>query len=108
MTARARVETSTIGGIEIVRLIGEIDLSNSAPVLDAIREALPDGDEVVLDLSQTGYLDSAGIAMLFRLAERLSYNRRELQLVIPPDAPIRAVIELTKMDQVVVVKDSVG
>lgn len=106
MTARARVETSTIGGIEIVRLIGEIDLSNSAPVLDAIREALPDGDEVVLDLSKTGYLDSAGIAMLFRLAERLSYNRRELQLVIPPDAPIRAVIELTKMDQVITVKDS--
>ena len=37
--------------------------------------------------------------MLFRLAERLSYNRQELHLVVPPEGPIRAVIHLTKLDQ---------
>jgi len=44
--------------------------------------------------------------MLFRLAQRLDYNRQELQLVVPADAPIRTVIRLTKLDQVVPVKDS--
>jgi len=65
-------------------------------------------DSVVVDRSGTAYLDSAGIAMIFRLAERLSYSRPELRLVVPPDAPIRAVIRLTKLDQVIPVQDSIG
>jgi hypothetical protein len=47
------------------------------------------------------HLDSAGIAMIFRLAERLKYNRQELRLVIPQDAPIRVRVRLTKLDQVI-------
>jgi len=105
MTDMARVDKRTYQGVEIVRISGEIDLSNAAHVRDAIGADLPDLPVVVLDLTDTEYLDSAGIAMLFRLAERLSYNRQELQLVVPPDAPIRAVIRLTKLDQVVSVKD---
>ena len=105
MTDLARVDRRTEHGTEIVRVSGEIDLSNAALVRDAIGAALPDLPVVVLDLTGTEYLDSAGIAMLFRLAERLSYNRQELQLVVPVDAPIRAVIGLTRLDQVVSVKN---
>ena len=106
MTNLARVDRSTHHGNEIVRISGEIDLSNVALVREAIGAALPDLPVVVLDLTGTEYLDSAGIAMLFRLAERLSYNRQELQLVVPPNAPIRAVIGLTKLDRVVAMKNS--
>lgn len=108
MTDLARVEVIAVDGAEIVRVTGEIDLSNATRVRDAIGAVVPDLHEVMLDLSDTEYLDSAGIAMLFRLAERLSYNRQELQLVVPPDAPIRAVIRLTKLDRVITVKDSAG
>jgi len=107
MTELARVE-SAVNGTAVVRVIGEIDLSNAGQVRDALGAAIPDLPQVVVDLSGTEYLDSAGIAMLFRLAERLSYNRQELQLVVPADAPIRAVLRLTKLDQVVPVKDSAG
>jgi len=65
-------------------------------------------DSVDVDRSGTAYLDSAGIAMIFRLAERLSYSRQEFRLVVPPDAPIRAVIRLTKLDQVIPVQDSIS
>ena len=106
MTSLARVVRSIEHGTEVVRITGEIDLSNAAQVSDAIGAALPDLPVVVLDLTGTEYLDSAGIAMLFRLAERLSYNRQELQLVVPSDAPIRAVIRLTKLDQVISVKEA--
>ena len=106
MTSLARVVRSIEHGTEVVRITGEIDLSNAAQVRDAIGAALPDLPVVVLDLTGTEYLDSAGIAMLFRLAERLSYNRQELQLVVPSDAPIRAVIRLTKLDQVISVKEA--
>lgn len=108
MTDLAPVEVRAVHGSEIVRVSGEIDLSNVARVRDAIGAAMPDLPVVVVDLSGTEYLDSAGIAMLFRLAERLSYNRQELQLVVPSDAPIRAVIRLTRLDQTIRVKDSAG
>ena len=37
----------------------------------------------MVDLSETRYLDSAGIDMLFRLSERLRERRARLLLVIP-------------------------
>ncbi len=102
MTELARVEARTIDGTPIVCVSGEIDLSNAEQVRDAIGAAVPDTAAViVLDLSETAYLDSAGIAMIFRLAERLQYNRQELRLVIPAGAPIRAVVRLTRLDRVV-------
>jgi anti-anti-sigma factor len=108
MTDLARVEASTIAGTTIVHVRGEIDLSNAAQVRDAIGAAVPDAaDVVVVDLSDTAYLDSAGIAMIFRLAERLQHSRQQLRLVVPPVAPIRAVIRLTKLDHVIPVQDTI-
>jgi anti-anti-sigma factor len=109
MTDLARVEASTIDGTRIVRVSGEIDLSNASQVRDAIGAAALDAAAVVVvDLSGTDYLDSAGIAMIFRLAERLRHSRQELRLMVPPDAPIRTVIRLTNLDQVVPVQDGIG
>jgi anti-anti-sigma factor len=108
VTDLARVEATEVNGTVVVGVIGEIDLSNAESVRDAIGAALPDLPVVVVDLSGTDYLDSAGIAMLFRLAERLRYNRQELQLVVPAEAPIRAVIGLTNLDHVISVTESLG
>jgi anti-anti-sigma factor len=108
MTDLARVEVVTVEGVEIVRVAGEIDISNAALVRDAVGAAIPDLAEVIVDLSDTEYLDSAGIGMLFRLAQRLGYNRQELQLVIPSTAPIAAVIRLSGLDQVASVRDGVA
>jgi anti-anti-sigma factor len=108
VTGLARVDTTAAEGGVIVHVQGEIDLSNAATVRDAIAAAAPDLPVVVVDLSGTEYLDSAGIAMLFRLAERLGYNRQELQLVVPASAPIRAAVRLTGLDQVVRVRSSAG
>ena len=108
MTELARVEASTVNGRRVVHVRGEIDLSNAAQVRDAVGDALGADAVVVVDLSEVGYLDSAGIAMIFRLAERLTYNRQELRLVIPPDSPIRSAVRLTKLDRVIRVEDSIG
>ena len=108
MTDLARVEAGTADRSGVVRVVGEIDLSNAAHVRDAIGAAVPELPVVVLDLTGLGYLDSAGIAMLFRLSEWLAYNRQELRLVLSSDSPIRAVIRLTRLDQVVSVEDGTG
>ena len=107
MTDLARVERGTVNGIDVVRVSGEVDLSNADLVRDAIGSAIDSDAVVLVDLSETTYLDSAGIAMMFRLAERLLYNRQELVLVIPPDAPIRAIVNMTKLDAIIAVRDHV-
>lgn len=85
-----------------VRVAGEIDLSNARDVLDAITSGVPeDVRSVVVDLGEVGYLDSAAISMLFRLAATLTRRRQELRLVVPDSSPVRAVLRLTSLDRVV-------
>jgi anti-anti-sigma factor len=107
MSDLVRIEPTDIEGARLIRVIGEIDLSNVSEAMDAIIGAVPhDAALVVVDLSDTTYIDSAGIAMLFRLAERLGYSRQQLRLVVPTDAPIRPVLELTRLTSVIPVVDS--
>jgi anti-anti-sigma factor len=109
MNELARVEARDLAGARLVRVSGEVDLSNARDVMDAIAGAVThDASVVVVDLGATTYLDSAGIAMLFRLAERLSHRRQELRLVVPAAAPTRAVLELTNVDRVIPVQESIG
>lgn len=107
MTEPAVVEARTVEDVQVVSIRGEVDLSNATEVRDAIGQvASADVTVIVVDLSETGYLDSSGIAMLFRLAERLGHRRQELRLVVPPDSPLRAALELTNLPQTIAVQDA--
>jgi anti-anti-sigma factor len=106
MSELARVRTHRDGATQLVQVTGEVDLSNARDILDAVGHSVPDdATRIVLDLSGTTYIDSAGIATLFRLSERLHHRRQELRLVVPQTSPIRAVIELTRLSQVIPVDD---
>jgi anti-anti-sigma factor len=104
----ARVEARDVVGARLVQISGEIDLSNADDLMDAVARAVPDDTPlVILDLSATTYLDSTGIEMIFRLADRLRLRRQELRLVVPARAPIRTVLELTKVDHSVRIQESI-
>jgi anti-anti-sigma factor len=58
-------------GAPIVRLTGEIDISNAEPIGDALEALVgPDARRVVVELDGLRFMDSAGIAMLLRTAAR--------------------------------------
>lgn len=104
----ARVEARDLGAVRLVRVIGEVDLSNAADVMEAVAEAVPgDASHIILDLSETTYLDSTGIAMIFRVAERFGYHRQELRLVVPSKTPIRALFDLTDVNRVIPVHEGI-
>lgn len=108
MIELATVTGRDLDGARLVRVVGEVDLSNARDVMDAIAKAVPsDVSRVVLDLSDTTYLDSTGIAMVFRLAERFGYHRQELHIVVPPKAPIRALFELTNVSRVIPLHEAI-
>ena len=102
MSDLARVEGEQQGALCLVRVHGEIDLSNAQEVSSAIGMAM--GQEargLVVDLSGLTYLDSAGVALLLRLAERLRARRRQLHLVVPRGSPVRRVLDFTGLPRVI-------
>src|SRR5438128_10732499 len=75
----ARVESEQHGSVCLVRIFGEIDMSNDRDVLSEIEVAVGrETDRLVVDLTHTTYLDSAVLALLLRLAERMQARRQML------------------------------
>jgi len=98
----ARVELEQHGSLCLVRVYGEIDMSNDREVLAAIEEALARRTvRLVVDLTHTTYLDSAGVALLLRLAERIQARQQGLSVVVPVDSPVRTAFELTGLPRVI-------
>ncbi len=108
MTPLATVAANDLSGACVVRVTGEVDLSNADELLEAISAKVPhDGGVVVLDLGATTYLDSTGVAMVFHLAERMRTRRMELRLAVPLRSPVRAVLELTNVHRVIPLRETV-
>ena len=92
----AQLSEERHGGVTVARVSGEVDASN-APWLEArLRAALTNqSDGLVVDLTATTYLDSAGIALLFGLATALRQHQQQLRLVVAEDSPIARMVRLT-------------
>jgi anti-anti-sigma factor len=70
----------------VARLVGEVDASNAAGFAKELKEAVPNtAIGLVLDLSETTYIDSSGVHLIFDLADALRRRQQTLQLVVPPD-----------------------
>jgi anti-anti-sigma factor len=101
----ARLEDEWHDEIPVARLQGEIDASNVKEMGDRLRSLLSNRSvALVIDLSATTYLDSAGINMLFALAEELRGRQQRLALVVGDGSPIARMITLTGLDQTIPVK----
>ena len=107
MTTSAEIAVDRRGGAIVARLSGEVDMTNSQYVAEELAGSVPnDAIALVVDLSDTRYLDSAAIEILFGLARRLRRRRQALQLVLPPSSPLKRVLELTEIAAVAPVHES--
>lgn len=92
----AAVRVDRRDDVVLVGLQGEVDLANVDDVRHQVLAALsPEAHPVVLDLTETSYLDSAGIRMLFDLSERLTAQQCSFRLVVPESGLVRRVLGLT-------------
>jgi anti-anti-sigma factor len=82
----------------VARLIGEVDASNAPGFTNEIKQAMPNtAIGLVLDLSETTYIDSSGIHLIFDLADALRRRQQTLQLVVAPDTFIADVMEAVSL-----------
>lgn len=83
-------------GRGIVRIIGEIDFSTTDSLRDNLDRLLQQiTSDLIVDLTETTFLDSAGISLLYELCERLEIRNVRLRVVVPVDNLIRRTLELT-------------
>ena len=97
------------GTVPVCEIKGELDASNVDHVFERVAGSVAnEAPGMVLDLSHTSYLDSAGVRILFELARRLRSRRQELRIAVPGDGIVRRVLVLTALADVVPLDDDVG
>ena len=85
-----------VGTTVHIAIAGEIDLANAAIVEEQISTAVTNRmTAVTMDLGELGYIDSAGLHVLFALVARLEVLQIELRLDVPPGSLARRVLELS-------------
>jgi anti-anti-sigma factor len=92
----------------VVTAAGEIDLTNAEWLRDALLSALNAGASgLVVDLTATTFIDSAGVTALVRASRRASASDAVLRLAVTAPAVLR-VLNLVGIDQLISVYPSVA
>jgi anti-sigma B factor antagonist len=103
----ARVEDEWHDEVPVARLQGEVDASNVQEIADRLQSLLSNRSvAMVVDLTRTTYLDSAGINMLFALGEEMRGRQQRLSVVVAETSPIARMLRLTGLDQSFPVHDT--
>jgi anti-anti-sigma factor len=85
----------------VVTATGEIDLTNAESLRDALLSALNAGAlGLVVDMTATTFLDSAGVTALVRASRRASATEAALRLAVIA-APVLRVLNLVGIDQLI-------
>jgi anti-sigma B factor antagonist len=108
MSDLVEVVAGSEGSVTVCEVHGEVDASNidlvQARLLDSVAADAPG---MVVDLTPTAYLDSAGVRVLFFLARALRSRRQELRLVVPAHGVVRRVLTLTALDELIPVDETI-
>ena len=103
-----RFPTMWSGQTAVVTAAGEIDLTNAEWLRDALLSALNAGaSALVVDLTATTFIDSAGVTALVRASRRASASDAVLRLAVTAPAVLR-VLNLVGIDQLISVYPSVA
>jgi anti-anti-sigma factor len=100
------VTTEQAGGLTVARIAGELDKLTSDAVRAELERRAP-VDRLALDLSDVTFLDSAGLHVLFGLFRAYAARGARVAVVVPVECPIRRVVEVSHVEGMVPVCESV-
>jgi anti-anti-sigma factor len=104
----ARLSFESEGDVELAHVAGEVDASNVEDLSETLLETISNkARAVVIDLTQTSYIDSSGISLIFDAAARLKNRRQELRLVVPPRSFVAEVLAAVSMQESVAIDPAV-
>ena len=78
------VSVSAEGGVTVIALRGEADVATLSVVADALTRVIADQQgDVIVDLAETEFIDTATLRALLRAREVLEWGGRQLTLRSP-------------------------
>lgn len=96
------VQVRVADGTTIVAVHGEVDMASAPQLQTALEDAQRGGKPLVVDMSEVGFLGSAGLSVLLVTSEAAPADGIR---VVASDA-VRRPIELTGLDKMLAVYDS--
>ena len=85
-------------GVTVVTVEGQLIVGNRQELKDLVGAALDQGERrILIDFSQTGYIDSSGLGALVSISKRVREAGGELRLS-GLNEDLRSLFELTKLD----------
>jgi anti-anti-sigma factor len=94
--------------VGVVALAGEVDIVQANSVRKRLLGAVRNEDlGLVVDLTDTTYIDSVGVSLLFELAERLSERQLRLAVVLPQAGLVERVLKIVNLRSVAAIHPSV-
>ena len=94
-------------GVPVIQLEGEVDVYTAPQLKQQIIAALEAGSkQMVVDLSKVDYLDSTALGVMIGGLKRIRENDGDMVLVCP-SARIRRVFEITGLDKIFGIHDTV-
>jgi anti-sigma B factor antagonist len=103
-----RISTETGAGRHAMKLAGRFD-AHEVPAFGAAVDALltDAGCTIRIDMNSVVFVDSSALAELLRAQRAATATGGDLVLVDPAD-PVRIILELTALDQVLRTEQSAG
>lgn len=92
-----RIDLSA-AGITVLELLGDHDLATAEELSAAIDQALARRPGLVVDLTETTFMDSTVVHLLIDAHQVLEARGHELSLQITEASAVRRVLELTQLD----------
>ncbi|HEV3047550.1 MAG TPA: STAS domain-containing protein [Solirubrobacteraceae bacterium] len=103
------VTIERVDGVPVARVNKDIDAASAGAVREQLGEALgPDTHSLIVDLSETRYVDSGGLDMLLRLSDRLKHRRAMLILVIPEASQLNRLAAIVGLPQAMPVRPTLA
>jgi anti-anti-sigma factor len=86
-------------------LSGDVDMARAASIRTELMNAVSNRHAgLVVDLTDVSYLDSAGVNVLFEVADGLRQHQLRMAVVIPPESLVERVVTLVDLGSVVSVE----
>jgi len=102
-----RVESIVEDEVTRLQVAGDLDIAAAEPLSAAVDAAFGLGARaLVVDLSETTFVDSTGLSHLLRARRRADAEHATLRIVAPPGSEARVVIDLTGVGDLLGVDDS--
>lgn len=104
------VQRTTVEGRPSLRVRGELDIASAPQLGSAVADLLqPGATSLVVDLTETSFLDSSGARQLIRTAKSCADLGVALQVVCPSgNRPVRLVMDLLDLHLAVPIVEQAG